>query len=251
MAEKQDTMALEDSYEFVDSPETIMVEKVEDDLKKLEKTTTHMEFRNQVIKIGQTLRLIASSAKNKDEKSIQENIKELKKLMFPYVEKTPPCSPPEPVWKTLFSGKERDDYALYFCNLINVLNKNIEETGNIKSALYPMGRNEGESPLLIPQYTIPFIIAAKRATRTQDTREIDEILEMTKDLVAMEREEQKFNAAQMKNLYERLAELKKGGAKHKTRKNHKTYKANKSRQAYKSRKNRKTYKANKSRKHTN
>ena len=187
-----ETEQLGDSFQMVDDPETISIQQMNDEIEKMMKKTMHTGFHNKVVDIGQTLRLIATSAKNKDERSIKSSIKLLRKQLLPYEKNLAPCTPPKPLWQTIFGKKDSDDYVKYFCGLIASLNKNIVETGGKKGAMNPLGREEGEAPILPPNITLPFIIAARRATKNLDSNEINELVEMSKDLVRLEKRDKEI-----------------------------------------------------------
>lgn len=226
MSETSKTTPLGDSFQMVGDPETISIQQMNDEIEKMEKKTTHMKFHDDVVRIGQTLRMIALSAKNKDERSISSSIKLLRKLLLPYEQNLAPCTPPKPLWQTMFGQKDSDDYVKYFCGLIASLYKNIVETGGKKGALNPLGREEGEAPMLVPNITLPFIIAARRATKELDSNDINELVEMSKDMVRLEKRDKEIQDDPL-NLAARLEKLKSRGGKAKTHKKRRQIKGKK------------------------
>lgn len=226
MSETAEPTQQDDSFRMVGDPETIRIQQMNDVIETMEKKTTHTKFHDDVVSIGQILRMIALSAKNKDERSISSNIKLLRKLLIPYEQNLPPCTPPKPLWQTIFGQKDSDDYVKYFCGLITSLYKNILETGGKKGTLHPLGREEGEAPMLVPNITLPFIISARRATKDLDINDINELVEMTKDMVRLEKRDKEIQDDPL-NLAARLEKLKRRGGKAKTHKKRRQIKGKK------------------------
>ena len=188
------------------------LDTAERELHAMEKSAKSTQFFSQMVDIGQKIRLVYASAKSNNEPGITSSIKELKKSLL-RVDASTECQK-----KGLFSGKSK--YELYFCNLTKALYENLQVTGQKKNTLNPLGRNTREGPLLFPQFAMPFLAAAKKSNESlgpSGKDNVDELLEMTHDLVEIEQNNRRNKGVDIEQLYARLQRLKSGG-KRKTRK---------------------------------
>ena len=184
----------ESDSEFIEvaDPHTINIQQI---LDKLDVKLKDLAFRDKVVDIGQTIRTInelKQDTRNLDEKEkeIKKYVKNLKGLLLPFNNVDPNDTPLPPCEKQSWFKRlsnSKDDYVVYFCEILKSFYKNVVDTGNIKSSINPLGRERGEVPLLNKDYTTPFVLAAKRASSKLSPEKVKETLDMARDEVTLEK----------------------------------------------------------------
>jgi len=173
----------ESDSEFIEvaDPHTINIQQI---LDNLDVKLKDLAFRDKVVEIGQTIRTInelKQDTRNLDdkEKEIKKYVNILKRLLFPFNNDDPNDTPLPPCEKQSWFKRlsnSKDDYVVYFCEILKSFYKNVVDTGNIKSSINPLGRERGEVPLLNKDYTTPFVLAAERASSKLSPEEVEDTL---------------------------------------------------------------------------
>mgnify|MGYP006074716805 CR=1 FL=1 len=184
----------ESESEFIEvaDPHTINIQQI---LDKLDVKLKDLAFRDKVVDIGQTIRTInelKQDTRNLDdkEKEIKKYVNILKRLLFPFNNDDPNDTPLPPCEKQSWFKRlsnSKDDYVVYFCEILKSFYKNVVDTGNIKSSINPLGRERGEVPLLNKDYTTPFVLAAERASSKLSPEEVKKTLANAEHAVALEK----------------------------------------------------------------
>lgn len=182
---------VESEFVKIADPDTIKIQEI---LDKLDMKLKDLAFRNKVVDIGQSIRTV-NALKNfngtldEKEKAIKKSVIALKRLLIPFKNDEPNDTPLPPCEKQSWIqrlSKPKDDYVVYFCELIKNLYKNVDVAEKKKSSINPLGREKGEVPLLIKDYTEPFVLEAKRVSQELPSEDVEETLSMTKDEITLE-----------------------------------------------------------------